>query len=74
MSSESRVGYLRVIHRIIIVLEHADTILKVTLMYESFLKLSISGVFFSRQVRVDAKWTGCFGYVLPFFKRSIPLN
>lgn len=69
VSSESRVGYLGVAHTIITVLGHADKLLKVTLMYESFLKLSISGLFFSRQVKVDAKWTGCFGYVLPFLKK-----
>lgn len=60
-------------HTVIIVWELADKLLKVTLMYESFLKLSISG-FFSRQVKIDAKWTGYFGYVLPLLKKSIPLN
>ena len=54
---------------IIIVWEHADRLLKVTLIHESFLRLSISG-FFSRQVKIDAKWTGCFGYVLPVLKNQ----
>lgn len=44
LSQEQSIGaWGGVVHTIIIGWQHADKLLKVTLIYESFLKLSISG-------------------------------
>ena len=81
LSQEQGIGaWGGVAHTIIIGWQHADKLLKVTLIYESSLKLWISG--FSsgspppqpRQVKIDAKWTGCFGYVLPVFFFFFPTS
>lgn len=49
-----------------------NKLLKVTLKYESFPRLSISGFFFflSGKVKIDAKWTGCFVTCCLFLKNQ----